>query len=130
MAFKIHTVGRAGVHGTEYLPAGAIIPKIGLALKMTGGKLAVAGGTDKPAYICQLEKDSALADGEIIPVERVSAETIYATKNQAAFTSVKVGDKVTLHTDGMQVTATNASGVAEVVGIHGTEVGSTILVRF
>lgn len=130
MAFRIHTVGRAGVHGLEYLPAGAITPKVGLALKMTNGKLAVASGTDKPLYLCMTERDSAVADGTVIPVERISDETIYATNNQASFASVKLGDKVTIHTDGMQVTATTASGVAEVVGIHGTEVGSTILVRF
>ena len=45
-------------------------------------------------------------------------------------TSVKLGDKVTIYTDGLQVTATTTSGVAEVVGMDGTAAGSTVLVRF
>ena len=44
--------------------------------------------------------------------------------------SVNIGDKVTLHTDGMQVTATTASGVATVVGRVGTGVGDMQYVRF
>ena len=43
---------------------------------------------------------------------------------------LKLGDKVTLHTDGLQVTATTASGVAEVVGMDGTAAGDRVRVRF
>ena len=43
---------------------------------------------------------------------------------------MKLGDKVTLHTDGLQVTATTASGVAEVVGMDGTAAGDRVRVRF
>ena len=37
---------------------------------------------------------------------------------------------VTLHTDGMQVTATKTGGVAEVTGIDGQTVGSRVTVKF
>lgn len=114
----------------EYLPAGAITPKMGLALTQTEGKLAVAADTVKPTYICMREQDTPCADGAIIPVIRVRDDIIFETEAQAEMTAVKLGDKVTLHTDGLHVTATTASGVAEVVDMDGTAVGSKIRVRF
>lgn len=87
-----------------------------MALVQTGGNLAIAKGTNVPAYISMTERESALTAGDIIPVIRVDSDTIYETTNSAAFTSVKPGDKVTLHaSDGLQVTATTTGGVAEVV---------------
>ena len=43
---------------------------------------------------------------------------------------VAVGDKVTIHTDGLQVTATTTGGVAEVVWMEGTASGAKVRVRF
>lgn len=100
----------------ECHPAGAITPKVGMALVQTGGNLAIAKGTNVPAYISMTEREIALTAGDIIPVIRVDSDTIYETTNSVAFTSVKPGDKVTLHaSDGLQVTATTTGGVAEVV---------------
>lgn len=114
----------------EYLPCGAIQPKIGLALTQSGGNLAIASGTTKPTYICMTERAAAVTAGEIIPVIRVGADVIFETTNSAAFTSVKQGDKVTISGDGMEVTATTTSGVAEVIDFDGTAVGSKVRVRF
>ena len=61
---------------------------------------------------------------------RVLPDMMFETTFQAAASSVKLGDKVTLHTDGLQVTATTASGVAEVVGMDGTAAGDRVRVRF
>ena len=55
---------------------------------------------------------------------------MYETHNQAAFTSVKKGSRVTLHTDGMRVTATTAGGVATVLDFEGTAAGSVVHVCF
>lgn len=114
----------------EYLPCGAIQPKIGLALTQTAGNLAIASGTTRPTYICMTERAAAVTAGEIIPVVRVGEDVIWETVAQAAFTSIKQGDKVTIHTDGLQVTATTEGGVAEVIDFDGTEAGSRVLVRF
>ena len=114
----------------EYLPCGAIQPKIGLALTQTAGNLAIASGTTKPTYICMTERSAAVTAGELIPVVRVGADVIWETTASAALTSIKQGDKVTISGDGLQVTATTASGVAEVVDFSGTEVGSRVRVRF
>lgn len=130
MAFKIHSTDNGHVPCIEYLPAGAMTPKVGMALIQTSGNLAVATGANAPAYISMCERESACTAGDLIPVIRVDKGTIYETSFAAAATSIKLGAKVTLHTDGMQVTATTASGVAEVVYMDGTASGSMCRVRF
>ena len=131
MSFLIHTVDDGRTPAWEYLPCSAITPKIGMALTVTDGKLAVATGTTKPSYISMTEKASAVAAGDIIPVIRVDHDIIFETEFSADATSINVGDKVTLHaSDGMSVTATTTSGVAEVVYMDGTASGSMCRVRF
>lgn len=131
MAFKVHSTGDGHIPCIEYLPCSAITPKVGMALTQTSGNLAIATGTTKPTYISMCEKDSACTAGDIIPVLRVEENVVFETNFSAAATSINLGDKVTLHaSDGMQVTATTASGVAEVVYMDGTASGSMCRVRF
>lgn len=130
MAFKIHSTDDGRVPGIEYLPCGAITPKVGMALTQTSGNLAVASGTTIPTYISMCEKETACTAGELIPVIRVQKDMILETTFSAAATSIKLGNKVTLHTDGEQVTATTTSGIAEVVYMEGTAAGSVCRVRF
>ncbi len=130
MSFKIHSMDGGRVPGIEYLPAGAITPKVGMALVQTNGQLALATGANAPTYISMCEKDRACTAGEIIPVIRVGKDMILETTFAAAAASVKLGSKVTLHTDGLQVTATTTSGVAEIVYMDGTASGSMCRVRF
>lgn len=130
MAFLIHT-NENKIPGIEYLPCSAITPKIGMALTQTSGNLAIATGTTKPTYISLCEKESACTAGDIIPVMRVLPGTVFETSFSAAATSIKLGDKVTLHaSNGLQVTATTTEGVAEVVYMDGTASGSMCRVRF
>lgn len=130
MAFKIYSTDDNRVPGIEYLPASAITPKVGMALVQSGDNLALATGTNAPTYISMCEKDSECTEGDIIPVIRVNKDMIFETTFAAEATSVKLGDKVTLHIDGLQVTGTTASGVAEVVYMDGTASGSMCRVRF
>lgn len=130
MAFLIHTVEGGRVPAWEYLPAGAITPQVGMALTQTSGNLALASGTTAPTYISMREETDKLTAGTIIPVIRVLDSIIFETTFSAAATSIKVGDKVTIHTDGLQVTATTTGGVAEVVWMEGTASGAKVRVRF
>lgn len=114
----------------EYLPCAAITPKVGMALYQSAGNLTTATETQAPAYISLFEAKEAVTAGTLIPVMRVSKECVYRTVNSEAFTSIKRGDKVTLDATGGKVTATTTSGVAEVVGFDGTDVGSDVYVRF
>ena len=118
----------------EMLPAGAITPKVGMALVQTNGNLAIATGYNAPTYISMCDKDSPCTAGDLIPVIRVDHDTIYETTNSAAFTTSKRGDKVTLNAnDGLSVTATKESGVAEVVDFDDAAAagaGGKVYVRF
>lgn len=129
--FLLHSTDDGRVPSLEYLPAGAITPKVGMALTQSSGNLAVATGTTKPTYICMVEKDSALTAGDIIPVFRIDPDMIFETSFSASAADIKLGNKVTLHaSNGGQVTATTTSGVAEVVYMDGTASGSMCRVRF
>ena len=130
MAFKIHSIDDNRIPGIEYLPCGAITPKVGMALIQSSGNLALATGANAPAYISMCERETACTAGDIIPVIRVDKDMIFETAFSAAASSVKLGSKVTLHTDGLSVTATTTSGVAEVVYMDGTASGSMCRVRF
>lgn len=113
----------------EYYPAGPsqdLVP--GTLLVLVSGKLGIAGGTIKPQFIAH--HTGTTSDGEQVAVEKIKESTIYETTCSAAFTSIKVGNKVTIGPDGLTVTATTDSGVATVVGFDGTAIGSKVLVRF
>ena len=99
---------------------------LGEALVLSAGKLTKCGATAKPAYIAVGVKNTA---GDV-PVIAVQSYMEFGTTLQAAGDALKKGDKVTLHTDGLQVTATTASGVAEIVSMQGTAAGSYVLVKF
>lgn len=115
----------------EYLPCSAITPKIGMAMVLSSGKLAIATGTTKPTHICMADYDAAVTAGTIVPVIRVQADEIFKCTNSASLSGVNVGQKVTLHaSNGLQVTGTTTSGVAEIVRKDGDASGSTVLVRF
>jgi hypothetical protein len=129
MAFKLKRTDVNKVPPFEFLPAGAITPKWGMALTQSSGKLAIATGTTIPTYVSMIECTSALTAGDIIPVMRVLPDMVWETTAQAALTSVNPGDKVTIHTDGMQVTATKTNGVAEIIDMDGTAAGSLVRVR-
>lgn len=114
----------------EYLPAGAITPKLGMALVQSGGNLAVCSGANAPTYISMIEKDTVCAAGDIIPVLRVTPGVIWKTASSAAMTSVKLGQKVSIDATGMLVTATTGDTGAEVVYIVDTAAGGCVHVRF
>ena len=131
MGFLIHDTKDGQPGPWEYLEASAIgACKVGMALTQSSGNLALASGTTAPTYISMTERDTACTAGDLIPVVRVQKDTVYETTLAASGASLKVGDRVTLHTDGMQVTATTTSGVAEIVEILGTAIGGKVRVRF
>ena len=129
--FKLHSYdGSEKIAGIEYLPCSAITPKVGTALIQSSGNLALATGSNAPTYISMCEKSAACTAGDIIPVIRVNHDMIFETTFSADPTSINIGDKVTLHSDGEQVTATTASGVAGVVYKDGNASGAMCRVRF
>lgn len=112
------------------LPCSAITPKRGMAMILSSGKLAKAGATDKPEFICIEEHGAAVTAGDLVTVVRVEPDTDYETELSAAGGTLNIGDKVTIASDGLRVTATTTSGVAEIVNMEGTASGDTVTVRF
>lgn len=102
---------------------------VGEALKQSGGKVTLCSGTTKPEYICVGPANDA---GEVPCVavqDYMEFQTTLAVA-PADSATIGVGDKVTIHTDGMQVTATKTSGVAKLVRVDGQTVGSVVVVKF
>lgn len=114
--FLIHTTDDNRIPSFEYLPADGLVPKIGMALSMAGGVLVQAVGTQTPTYISMCEKETACAEGDIIPVVRVQPDIVFGTSSTEDMAAVSIGEKVTISEDAMGVTATTASGIAEIVG--------------
>ena len=125
MGFIPHKNNDGAVAPYEYITASAAC-HVGMAMVLSSGKLAKCAADAVPTYVCMGEG----AANDIVPAIRVDHETIFAVPLSAAGTSLKVGDKVTIASDAMRVTATTASGVAEIAAIVGTATGDTVHVRF
>lgn len=103
--------------------------QVGEALKLASGKVTLCSGAVAPSHVCV----GPIDDNGVVPCVEVQKYMEFETTLGVAPAdpaTVGVGDKVTLHTDGMQVTATKTGGVAEVTGIDGQTVGSRVTVKF
>lgn len=98
---------------------------VGEALKLSSGAVTLCSGTTKPSHICV-----GAAGDSGVPCIEVQDYMEFETTLSAAGTSLATGSKVTIYTDGKQVTATTTDGVAEITGMDGTAAGSTVTVKF
>lgn len=96
---------------------------LGEAVVLANGKLTKCAATTTPEFI-------AMGTGVKIPVVRVMETDEYAAPLEAESTSLKVGEKVTISTDGLKVTNTTSGGVFEITQINGTNAGDTVLGMF
>lgn len=121
---------RINVPEPEYLDVTAAeAVSEGEALVLASGKLTKCGATVAPEFIAMASL-SADATKRTIAVCRIEKNQVYEVPVTAAPTSLKVGDKVTLNTDGLQVTATTTSGVVTIVDLNGaTAAGDKVVVR-
>lgn len=122
---------RQNVPEPEYLPVTASEEvALGEALVLTSGKLTKCGATTAPTFIA-MRSCAADDTNRAIPVCRVESNQLYEVETSDDCSAAVVGSKVTLHTDGLQVTATTTSGVATIVDLNGAEdAGDKIIVRF
>lgn len=106
--FRINHRLIGSVEPFEYLEktAGETV-QAGEALSVANGKLTKCAATAKPAYIAMGGENRS----GLVPVIRVLATTIFEVPAQADQSTLGAGSKVSLHTDGMQVTAATANGV-------------------
>lgn len=127
--FSPHKSDTGAVPAWEYLPAAAGTYEAGQMLNVTSGKLAAISAACKttPAYLCM--GNHTVADGENLPVTRVSDDMIYVTELSAEAAAATVGTKLEVTAGGKQVDAA-AAGTFEIVAIEGTAAGSLVYGRF
>ena len=122
--FKYH---RASVAKTEtpeiYLATDSEAIALGEILTLTSGRLTKTAATSTPEFVALATK--AAGTDVSVPVKRIYEDEVYETTFAATASSINVGDKVTNHTDGLQVTATTTSGVFHVTEILGAGVSGT-----
>ena len=97
---------------------------IGEALKFTNGRLTKASGTDIPEAVALATK--AAGTDVKIPFIRLDEQREFEVKSTATVAATLVGQKVTMHTDGLNITATTASGVFLISATDGVTTNSTV----
>lgn len=130
MAFLAHSHDDGQAKPFEYLPAGAgLTLEPGTALKMAGGLLAIASGTDVPTYISETSAEST-TEGQTVAVSRVDGARIYETELSEAAKALALGARHTIDATGGRITATATGGAAEIVSFEGKAAGDRVRVRF
>lgn len=125
MAFKrVTTLDGAVIPFEYYLVTDSEAITLGEALVQTSGRLTKCAATAVPEFVA--EKTVAAGINNRIPVTRVREEDEFITTSIATVASTLVGAKVTLHTDGLQVTGTTVSGVFLVSYTDGVTTTSTV----
>lgn len=110
-----------------YAPAASEEISLGEALVLSSGKLTKCNATATPEFIAM----SSGKDVDKIAVVRVMEDDVFETTFAADASSNAEGTKVTIHTDGLQVTATATNGVFTITKKLGSgEAGTKVLGMF
>lgn len=131
MSFKrVKRIANTETPFEYYLGTDAEAYVLGEALVQTNGRLTKCAATATPEFICMKTQAAEATAVTPLPVERISEYDIFSTQSMATVASTLVGAKVTLHTDGLLVTATTTSGVAEIVSTDGATTTSNVTLMF
>lgn len=119
--FKIAKMRTLAERAIEvYAPTADEAIALGEALVLSDGLLTQCTATATPEYIAR-----SAGTNKAIAVNRVLEEDIFETTFAADASAVDEGSKVTLHTDGVQVTATTTNGVFYITKKLGTGASGT-----
>ena len=99
---------------------------LGEGLVQTSGRLTKCGATATPEFIAMRTQAAQATSTTPLPVTRVKENREFETTSTATVASTLVGSKVTLHTDGLTVTATTTSGVFEISATDGATTNSKV----
>ena len=127
MAFKIANMRSAKERPMEtYLATDANAIALGEALVLTSGRLIKVAADAKPEFIAM--SSCAAGTDNPIKVVRLMEDVLLETTFAADATLIAEGTLVTIHTDGLQVTATALNGDFTIVKKLGTgDVGTKVL---
>ena len=100
---------------------------IGEVLAESNGLLTKVTGSVMPTHVsCGV---GTKASGDLLAVNPIYKDMEFTTTLSASG-ALKVGDKVTIHSDSAQVTATKTNGVATLLEVTGTAIGSKVVAKF
>ncbi|MVP00353.1 hypothetical protein [Paenibacillus lutrae] len=99
---------------------------LGQALVQTNGRLTKAGATATPEFIAQRTQAAETTSTKPIPVTRVDEVREFEVQSTATIAQTDVGSKVTLHTDGLRVTATKTNGTFLISATDGATTNSKV----
>lgn len=103
--------------------------KNGEALVLTSGKLTKCGATEKPQFIAMTALDAGAKERRV-PCARADENQLWRVPVSADPTALKPGDKVTVGSDALTVTATTTNGVITVDDLSDAKkAGDEIYVR-
>lgn len=94
-----------------YLGTNAEAYTLGEALVFTNGRLSKCGPTVMPEFICMKTQAAEATAVTPLPVIRVKEDREFEVTSIATVAQTLVGTKVTLHVDGLGITATMTNGV-------------------
>lgn len=103
---------------------------LGEGLVLTSGRLTKVGATAKPQFVAVRTQAAEATSVTPLPVWRVDALQEWTTQSTATVAATLKGAKVTIHTDGLKVTATTSSGVFEIDDTDGATTTSNVSGRF
>jgi hypothetical protein len=130
MAFKLYSTDDGRVPPVEYLPCGAIAPKMGTALYQASGNLAVAAGSNIATYISMAERSAACTAGELVPVVKIQPDQVWESAKDAA-NAMTVGTAYDVSAGGLLVDDNGTTGANfQVNYVEGSTLGSKVRGRF
>lgn len=130
MAFRLYRPGGRRDFDSSYLMTDGEGCTKGQALVLTSGRLTNCGATATPQYIAQATIALAATSVTPIPVIEVTENQEWTTKSMATVAATLLGTKVTIHSDGLLVTATTGSGVFEIDATDGVTTTSSVRGKF
>ena len=97
--------------------------KVGTCLKMGDGGLVLCTAKEKPEFISHTD---ATGEGKIIPVERITDETVLVGKLSTEAAEISVGQKLQLAENGIDISPA-VGGALCVRSFDGTGAGAEVL---
>lgn len=120
-----------GVTPWEYLPAGAITPKVGMLLEFDANGQLVVCSESIPQYISMAEYSSAVSAGTIIPVIKIEKDTVYETQLDATVSTLPLGYLADIDDTGLLLDGdASTDDVFRVEYVGGLTAGSTVRGKF
>lgn len=123
--FKIWKLNAGSLPVIKELPSASATFSVGEVAVIASGVVTKTSGTAKPTHVICEKGTKTTAN--VVAVNPIYEDMEFLTTFYGDGSSLNIGDKVTIHTDSAQVTATTTNGVATIVeklgsGASGTEV--------